>query len=362
MLDSLDAFRRALWVVLGSGLAALALVFGGLILSRLARVFAARRRARFEALYMPAIDRLLLPSTAAGAIQSLQRMPAAHHDLIGGLLLRPLRVARGEVVGAIRAAAEALHQDRRWLSGLDDRRWWVRADSARALGLIRSSDALHGLTRALDDDSEEVRAAAVESLGLLGDVRAIPALLGGLAAESRQQRVRVVEALRLFGAVATPRLLEHAAAAPDDRRVVAGVIGQIGGADALPTLIEWMSDPDAAVRAAAIEAAGTLGIDDRAHYFVLRALQDEAPDVRAMAARALARSPRHGTARYLEPLLDDGWDVAVQSAMALRRLGAEGLGVLERRAAGEGQAAQLAGQVLWERGSMPGTRGAGGRP
>lgn len=356
MLDSLDTFRRVLWVILGGGLGALALVFSGLIVSRLWRAYASRRRARIEARYLPIVDGLLLPSTASASIHALERMPRAHHELIGGLLLRPLRVARGEVIGAVRAAAEALDQDRRWLSELDDRRWWVRADAARALGLIRSGDALPGLTRALEDDSEEVRAAAVESLGLLGDVRAIPALLSGLEAESRQQRVRVVEALRLFGPAATPGLIEHAVTRPADRRVVARVLGQIGGADALPTLIEWMSDADAQVRAAALEAAGTLGIDDRAHYFVLRALQDEAPDVRAMAARALARSPRRGTARYLEPQLDDAWDVAVQSAVALRRLGAEGLEVLERRAAGEGQAAQLAGQVLWERGSMPGPR------
>lgn len=356
MLDSLDTFRLALRIILGAGLAALALAFGGLIVSRLARAWADRRRARVEAVYLPVIDALLQPASAPDAIATLARAPRAHRALIGKLLLRPLRVARGEIVAAIRAAAEALDQDRVWLAGLTDRRWWVRADSARALGLIRGGDALDGLTRALEDDSEEVRAAAVESLGLLGDVRAIPALLGGLAYGSRQQSVRVVEALRLFGPAATPRLLEHAFASPEDRRTVAGVLGQIGGADALPVLIEWMSDPDPAVRAAALEAAGTLGIDDRAHYYVLRALQDDAPDVRAMAARALARSPRPDTARYLEPQLDDAWDVAVQSAVALRRLGREGLDVLERRAAGHGQAAALAGQVLWERGSMPGPR------
>lgn len=359
MLDSLETFRIVLWIILGSGLAALALVFAGLILSRLMRTLAARRRGAIEQRYMPLIDDLLLPATARGAIDSLHAAPAAHHNLIGGLLLRPLRVARGEVIASIRSAAEALQQDRRWMSGLGDRRWWVRAESARALGLIRSPGALANLTRTLEDDSEEVRAAAVDSLGLLGDVRAIPALLGGLASGSRQQRVRVVEALRLLGPAATPGLLEHAAASPGDRRVVAGVLGQIGGADALPTLIEWMSDADPGVRAAALEAAGTLGIDDRAYYFVLRALRDEAAPVRGMAARALARSPRQGTAQYLEPGLDDEWDVAVQSAMALRRLGSDGIAVLERRAAGEGQAAQLAGQVLWERGSMPGPAGPG---
>lgn len=356
MFESIETLRRVLWIILGSGLAALGLVFGGLIFSRLTRTLQAGRRTAIEARYLPLVDGLLLPATARGALDALQATPSAHHDLIGGLLLRPLRVARGEIVGSIRAAAETLGQDRRWLGGLDDRRWWVRAESARALGLIRSPDALPWLTQALEDDSEEVRAAAVESLGLLGDVRAIPALLAGLAHGSRQQRVRVIEALRLLGPAATPGLLEHAVAAPGDRRVVASVLGQIGGADALPTLIEWMSDTDSAVRAAALEAAGTLGIDDRAHYFVLRALQDETPDVRAMAARALARSPRQGIARYLEPRLDDAWDVAVQSAIALRRLGPEGLAVLERLAGGEGQAAQLAGQILWERRSMPGPR------
>ncbi|MDQ3171968.1 MAG: HEAT repeat domain-containing protein [Acidobacteriota bacterium] len=358
MLDSLEGFRRVLSIILASGLAAVAVAIAGLVIARLWRGWTARRRAALESRYQPTIDELFVPGGAAAAIETLARARQSHRDLIGGMLLRPLRVARGEVVAVIRAAAEALDRDRRWLVRLGDRRWWVRADSARALGLVRSPDALGGLTRALEDEHPEVRAAAVESLGLLGDIRAVPALLRGLAIESRQQRVRVVEALRLFGPAVTPRLVEHATAVPDDRRIVADVLGQIGGADALPMLIDWMSDPDAGVRAAAVEAAGTLGIDDRAHYFVLRALQDDAPDVRAMAARALARSPRAGTARYLEPRLDDTWDVAVQTAVALKRLGNEGVSVLERRAEGHDQAAQIAAQMIWERRGHAGPQAA----
>lgn len=350
MLDSLEVFRRTLWIVLGGGLGALALTFGGLIVSRFARSAAARRRARIEARYRPFVDALVVPARADAAIDALRAAPAKHHALIGSLLLRVLRVARGEIVQTLRTVADALGLERRWRDSLRDRRWWVRADSARALGQIRSAGAFDALAAALDDDHDEVRAAAVEALGLLEDVRAVPALLEGLAAGSRQQRVRVVEALRRFGPAATPRLVEQAARVPADRRTVAAVLGQIGGADAVPVLITWMSDEDAQVRAAAVEAAGTLGIDDRAHYYVLRALQDDAPAVRAMAARALSRSPRAGTARYLEPQLDDAWDVAVQSAVALKRLGREGLEVLQRRAAGGDQAARLAGQMLWQAG------------
>lgn len=357
MLDSLDVFRRTLWIVLGAGLGALALAFGGLVVSRLARAAAARRRARIESRYLPLVDALLLPARAGAAMDALRAAPSGHRPLIGSLLLRVLRVARGEIVPTLRTAAGALGQERRWREGLRDRRWWVRADSARALGQIRCAEAFDALAAALDDDHDEVRAAAVEALGLLEDARAVPALLGGLAAGSRQQRVRVVEALRRFGPAAMPRLVEQAARVPSDRRTVASVLGQIGGADAVPVLIAWMSDAEAQVRAAAVEAAGTLGIDDRAHYYVLRALQDDSPAVRAMAARALSRSPRAGTARYLEPLLDDAWDVAVQSAMALKRLGHEGLDVLQRRAGGGDQAARLAGQMLWQAGAPGASRG-----
>ena len=356
MLDSIDAFRRALWIVLLTGLGALAAAFATLVLSRLIRKAAAARRATLERRSRDAVDRVLVPAAHDAAIAELAAAPRAHRGVIGAMLLRPLRVARGDLIDAVRAAAAALGRDARWLADVRDHRWWVRASAVRALGLIRDPRALSPLMTALEDDHDEVRAAAVEAIGLSGDPAAIPALLARLSGESRHQRVRVVEALRLFGPRATPALVAHARAFPDDRLAVATVLGQIGGPDALPSLIELMSDARDDVRAAAISAAGTMGLDDRAFYFVLKALQDESVAVRAMAARAIARAARSGTAAYLDPLLDDAWDVAVEAALSLKRLGREGAEVLERRASTAGQAADLAMQMLWEGTAMGGER------
>ena len=356
MLDSIEAFRRALWLVLLTGLGALAAAFATLVLSRLIRKAAAARRATLERRYRSAVDRVLVPAERDAAIAELVKAPRVHRGVIGAMLLRPLRVARGDLIEAIRIAAAALGRDEGWRADVRDHRWWVRADAVRALGLIRDPGALKLLLTALEDDHDEVRAAAVEAIGLSGDPAAIPALLARLSGESRHQRVRVVEALRMFGPGATPALVAHARAFPDDRLSAATVLGQIGGADALPSLVELMSDDRDDVRAAAIAAAGTLGLDDRAFYFVLKALGDQSAAVRAMAARAIARSARAGTAAHLDPLLDDGWDVAVQAALSLKRLGREGRDVLERRAATDGQAADLASQMLWEGAAMGGGR------
>ena len=101
--------------------------------------------------------------------------------------------------------------DRRWASWsewkaqLTDRRWWVRAEAARALGLVRCPDVVAELAQALDDHYDEVRASAVESLGAIGDPRAVPDLHHAACADqSRHQHVRLVHALQQFGSVAGP--------------------------------------------------------------------------------------------------------------------------------------------------------------
>ena len=100
------------------------------------------------------------------------------------------------------------------------------------------------------------------------------------------------------------------------------------------------------MRAAALDALGSIGLDDRS-YYALRALGDADPHVRAMAARALGRARREDAASYLAPRLDDDWLPAAQAAGARRRLGQRGLAVLQARADDEGQAGDLARQMLW---------------
>ena len=175
--------------------------------------------------------------------------------------------------------------------------------------------------RALDEPHEEVRAAAVDALGRIGDPACGPILLARLRDESRHQRARVVEAIRSLGPSMMPILLEHARTHADDTAMTIDILGVVGGTAAIDSLLEWSGSPQPAVRAAALRAIGSIGLDDRSYFYALRGLDDEDADVRGMAARGLGRSGRQSAVPYLAAHLDDAWLVAAHCASGLRRLG-----------------------------------------
>ena len=349
MLQTAELLRRILVPFLLVGGSLLGVLLVSLVIQRAVRELAWRRRQILVARYRPLVDAITQFGLTPHARERLRRVPAFHRRIIAGLLLAPLRAARGDLVSHVRDAAMALGLVEHWLADLQDRRWWLRADGVGALGLIEERSALPAIMRALDDGHEEVRAAAVDAAGAIGDPRAIPALLGHLADGSRYQHARVVDALRRLGPRVTPALVELARARPDHARLAADVLGLIGTAAAIDPLLEWCGDSRSDVRAAALGALGSIGLDDRSYYFALRALGDADPQARAMAARALGRGRREDAVGYLAERLDDEWLPAAQAAGALRRLGGAGLAALEARARDEGQAGDLARQMLWSR-------------
>jgi hypothetical protein len=337
-----DAVRAALPAFL--------LVTGGLLLLLVVHIVVLhavgevgfRRRQRLLARYRPLVDRAL--DGDADATRTLTAVPRRHRAVVAALLLDPLRVATGRTATHALSAADALGLVSRWKAQLGDRRWWVRADAARALGLVRCGDVVAPLVLALDDPYDDVRAAAVESLGSIADPQTVPELVARLPDQSRHQRVRLVHALQQFGVAAVPPLIAHGDQNPAQRAAVAEILGSIGAAAALDRLVAWSSDGHVDVRAAVWQAVGTIGVDDRAYYHLLRALNDPSDVVRAAAAWALGRSGRQDGAAYLATRLDDEWIVAAQSARALRALGDAGRRELERAATGS----ELARQMLWE--------------
>ena len=308
-----------------------------------------RRRQRLTMRYRPLVDGLLGPDTSDQCLMSLARVPVRHRYVLEAMMLRMLALATGSVVDRLRAGARAAGLVDSWARQLSSRKWWVRADAARALGLVRESRALPIIIGVLDDEHEEVRAAAVEALGLIGHPQAIPVLLARLADESRHQRARIVEALREFGDVATPALIAHARARTSDTVMVADILGLIGGSVAADRLKRWSADPDPLIRTAAVRALGTIGLDEDGVRLAVAALADTAPEVRAMGARALGRARRSDAAPRLAAHLNDEWIVAASCADALRRLGRPGIDALQTRADDPGYAGDLARQMLWER-------------
>ena len=347
MIDAFVAGIEALLVpALVTTAAFLALAVIAVVGGHLMRDARARRRRRIALEYRSLVDTLVDRDQARKAIKALGTVPDQHRDIVAAELLALLRVTSGAAVANVRKAAHAMGLSDRWKRALESRWWWRRAEAAHALGCIEEKSAVLGLVGRLDDRHEEVRAAAVEALGRLGDSRALAPLVEGLWDDSGLQHTRVVLALREFGATAVEPLLSHERRHHAATAIIADLLGAVGEVSALEPLTEWCSDNDPEVRAAALRALGTLGTCDRTYYYALRALGDESVDVRAAAARALARSRRREAAPYLGKALHDEWDVAVESAHGLRDLGDEGRVELDRAKTAAARA--LARQMIWE--------------
>jgi len=109
----------------------------------------------------------------------------------------------------------------------------VRAAAAANLGAFRSRDALMPLTLALKDSSWSVRSAAARALGKLGDPSAVPQLIEILTGGGENMSVVKVAA--------------------------AEALGNIGGSEAAETLKQVMTfDPDETVANAARDAYAKL--------------------------------------------------------------------------------------------------------
>jgi hypothetical protein len=350
LLTIAERFRDALVPFLIGGTALLVTMLVVLIAQRLIRAAMLSRHKVLSDRYRPVLESTLL-DTSPLALDAVSAIPGRHRGIAAELILAAARVVRGAQVERARTVADHLGLIGSWLEDLGSRFWWHKSEAALALGLLRVPAAVPLLIPLLDDDHEQVRAASIDALGQIGDPVAIAPLLASMSEPTRHERARVVQALRGFGERATRALVQHGQKHETDRATVATVLSFVGGAGASEALLQWSSAADAGTRAAAWTAIGSIGLDERAFYHAVSALNAGEPEVRAAAARALARSGRSDAASQLAGRLDDEWEVASQSARALARLGEPGMAALRNRVdRGEGLGHDLARQVLWESG------------
>lgn len=344
-----DLFRQVLVpFLIGAGLV-FALLLVGLVVQRALRTAIERRRNLLESRFQPLVDRWLGASTFGTDHDRLIRFGRRSPVLLGRMIVSPLLSLTGRPIELGEALASEAGIIDFWRRDIGDRRWWRRAEAARSLGVVRDVESFSAFVSALDDSHEEVRAAAVEAFGRLGDLRAVPELLARLPQQSKHQRVRIVDALRTLGRDGAPMLMSFVRERPEVLPFVAELVPSICGSSAAEDVLTFCDADDASIRAATFSILGTIGLDDTNFYYALKALDDSDAAVRAMAARALGRSGRDDAAPYLsERLNESDWTVAAESAKALLGLGAEGARLLAASAGGDGQAASLAKQMLWE--------------
>jgi HEAT repeat protein len=333
----------ALWIglILASGMAVVVIV-GRVGLFAQERFLRGLRRR-----YVPLIDRALAGD--ADAVEALVRSPARHRLELARLLVSPLvDDRRPERIAATRHIVDAME-----LVSLADRwrrsrRWWRKAPALRAIGLMQLAERAPDLVAALDDADDEVRNAALDALTDLRHPATVAAIVVRLH-DTSLQRGRRNAALAALGPACEGFLLGMAHIDPERRLDYAKALAICGTAQSRPTLCEWAADPRAAVRAAALESLGRIGLDDRAAALALTALDSSDVHERTMAAAALhGWSGAVDWAPRLARHLDDAWPVAVRAAQALRSMGDAGRAALALYAGRTDQAGQLARHMLWE--------------
>jgi HEAT repeat protein len=161
----------------------------------------------------------------------------------------------------------------------------VRSVAAASLGQIRppAKAAVPALIEALKDDDRDVRSSAAQGLGAIGtDAReALPALVSALRQKDRA--VQQAAALALFR-------IDPVLAIKEDVKLPGGVVGAFvqGAAPALIQGLKKEGDPKLRARIAWFlgEFAATM---DAVTAALKEATEDPDPDVRAAAAKALAK-------------------------------------------------------------------------
>jgi len=217
-----------------------------------------------------------------------------------------------------------------YVTELASPRWWSRAEAAENLGLAGATRATSKLVAALDDEESEVRLRAAKALGLVGGRAAVLPLLKALAEPNRWSTIRIADILSDMGREvvhelmdAFPKLNRHAKIAALD------ILGRIHSFDAVPWLLDRMSDPEPNVRARAAHAVGAIGVVDASEP-LRRSLTDPEWPVRAMAAKALGRiHDAEAIPQLCAALRDREWWVRANAADALRLSGPMGIEALE---------------------------------
>jgi HEAT repeat protein len=223
------------------------------------------------------------------------------------------------------------------LDSIDNSSATIRANSARALGRLKSRPAVPYLIELLQDSSWEVRARAAEALGSIGDKASIEPLVQKIKDHAAKVQEAAGAALIKFGKAATMPLLNTLALERDKfaLKAVLLLLGRIGDPKAVPALIAHLGSGYYIVRQAALTALIRFGgaivnllvpllsfnrsmIDELRKDAALHTL----PEPQMRAIKALGGLEDHRAVHLLKQLVEEGLpDVQEAATAALGQIG-----------------------------------------
>ena len=180
---------------------------------------------------------------------------------------------------------------------------FVKATTATALGNTGKMKALTALAGLLRDTDARVRANAVEAVTELGDPLVVNMLTPLLDDKNSRVKTNVAMALWKFGGLRMVGFLEGMLSASHDkydRASAAYALGEIGGFQAMSSLVSSLYDQSPEVKRNVIRSLGKLGDKDTSSR-LLRYLKDSDPNIRANTLEAVGLLNGE---RYLDQIME----------------------------------------------------------
>jgi len=229
------------------------------------------------------------------------------------------------------------------------KKWWARLQSVRLIELVPDADREKILLRLLEDTHPIIRMSAVLASPLHPSEPVIEKMFALFDREEIYEMHALKDTLvRLGPAVTGPmkRFLETRRVG-ESLRVGLEVAGKLRDPILAAPILEVMRGSKGDTQAEAARALSAYP-DDEIVNELIAALDSEDERVRAMSAFSLGSIGFAGVTGKLEALLSDkAWIVRFHSALAIKRMGAEGVKTLEKAAAGDDRyAADMAGYIL----------------
>ena len=214
-------------------------------------------------------------SVREAAVGALRAIGAPSVEALGACLEQP-DLSVQEAASAILSTIADERVLPSLIKALRSSDWIVRMHAAKAVGLIRHTDAVVPLIPLLQDKVKAVREEAAAGLAAIGDP-AIPSLVNALRHEEWLVRLHAVEALgKTRSAQAVEPLLsvlfnDHDSAVRED---AVRALGEIRDSKAVEYLLTAMREPG--LRTLAVEALGRIG-DTRAVPVLIEVLTGAKP-------------------------------------------------------------------------------------
>ena len=338
------SFLYALWLIslLFSAIALLimiALILGRLVTERRARAAAAERRRHVA----------LLLSADAGGAPAGKVAPAS--DLLTDVFTELIGLVRGSEKDNFLASSAHLGIPERLRRRLDTGSPRVRVTAAEALAHFPDEASVQRLRTALGDPNGKVRLAAALALAANGHAPSVDAIVRTLEIGTRENSLLTIG---LFRDIADQRpqdirtLIATTDVTPAVKAAAIDALAQSGDYSLVPVISALVLAPGAPLREVPryLAALGELGHPAAAEAVAYGLASDDIA-VRAAAAQAAGKIGLIDLADRLSALLGDGrWLIRFRAAEALARMGEAGRAVLRREAAQAGEPARSSARLI----------------